>query len=74
MNRSEVEDNKAIEKFIRLTGIKTMKQHFNKVAVTISNYIDQAEAFIARLAKYIKTICPAVNLHTYLNGHIGLGK
>jgi ATP-dependent DNA helicase DinG len=35
-----------------LTGMRSMKQHFNKVAITISNYIDHAEAFIARLAKY----------------------
>ena len=52
MNRMQVENNKAIEKFTRLTGMNTMKQHFSKVAITISNYIDQAEAFIARLAKY----------------------
>ena len=39
-------------KVFPLTGMNTMKQHFSKVAVTMSNYIDQAEAFIARLGKY----------------------
>ena len=51
MNRARLDDKMVIENF-STRWREHDETHFAKVAVAMSNYIDQAEAFIARLTKY----------------------